>query len=208
MLWGEYYYVNSQAEHLGQPDRRLHRGRPGFLLGGDYTFYGRYVGFDARDDRVPLSSLYYSRYIDGGPSPAAPTCVVWRDNRRADAPTCTCGTSPTWAPLGEMQLVFFDEEENPMEILKSNAFPLATQKVHMGSTELPAPHPFGWLMLDLWHERLHPRPGLGEHHHDAPTAASAWGTRRCGRMIFVILGRKDSILLPLPLSRSSEKPAL
>ena len=152
VLWGEYYYINSRRNTSDSQTAVSIVADPDFFVGGEYTFYGRYVGFDGRDDRIPLSSLYYSRYIDGGPFSGGTDLIVWRDNRRAAAPTFTCGTSPAWAPLGEMQLVFFDEEENPMEILRGNAFPLATQKVHMGTTELPAPHTFGWLMLDLWHE--------------------------------------------------------
>jgi hypothetical protein len=152
VLWGQYYYVNSRRNTSDGQTAVSIVADPDFFMGGEYTFYGRYVGFDGRDDRVPLSSLYYSRYLDGGPFSGGTDLVVWRDNRRATAPTYTCGASPSWAPLGEMQLVYFDEEENPMEILRGNAFPLATQKVHMGSTALPAPHPFGWMMVDLWHE--------------------------------------------------------
>lgn len=151
VLWGEYYYINSRRNTSDSQSAVSIVADPDMFLGGEYTFYGRYVGFDGRDDRIPLSSLYYSRYIDGGPFSGGTDLVVWRDNRRATTPTYNCGTSPSWAPLGEMQLVFFDEEENPMEILKGNAFPLATQKVHMGSTNLPAPHTYGWMMVDLWH---------------------------------------------------------
>jgi hypothetical protein len=152
VLWGEYYYINSRRNTSDSQTAVAIVADPDFFVGGEYTFYGRYVNFDGRDDRIPLSSLYYSRYIDGGPFSGGTDLVVWRDNRRASAPLTACGASPSWAPLGEMQLVFFDEEENPMEILKGNAFPLATQKVHMGSTALPAPHTYGWMMLDLWHE--------------------------------------------------------
>ncbi len=152
VLWGQYYYVNSRQNTSDGQTAVSIVADPDFFMGGEYTFYGRYVGFDGRDERIPLSSLYYSRYLDGGPFSGGTDLVVWRDNRRATAPLTACGTSPSWAPLGEMQLVFFDEEENPMEILRGNAFPLATQKVHMGTTALPAPHPFGWLMLDLWHQ--------------------------------------------------------
>jgi len=35
--------------------------------------------------------------------------IVWRDTRRAAVGTQGCGTAPDWAPLGEMQLVAFDE---------------------------------------------------------------------------------------------------
>ena len=51
----------------------------------------------------------------------------------------------------EQQLVIFDEEENPQAIPQSHAFPLATQKVHVGGPALPVAPPFGFLALDLWH---------------------------------------------------------
>jgi hypothetical protein len=152
VLWGDYYYVNSKRNTSDSQSAVSIVADPDFFAGGEYTFYGRYTNFDGRDDRVPLSSLYYSRYIDGGTFSGGTDLVVWRDNRTSRAGTHTCGTNPDWAPLGEMQLVFFDEEENPTEILRGNAFPLTTQKVHMGSANLPAPHPFGWVMIDLWHQ--------------------------------------------------------
>jgi hypothetical protein len=48
-------------------------------------------------------------------------------------------------------MVAFDEEENPTELRNSNAFPLATQLVHVGAPPLVTPDSFGWLMMDLWH---------------------------------------------------------
>jgi hypothetical protein len=151
-LWGDYYYVNSTRNTADSQTAVAIVADPDFFEGGAYTFYGRYNGFDGRDDRAPLSSLYYARYVDGGTFSGGTDLVVWRDNRTARAATLGCGTQPSWAPLGEMQLVFFDEEENPTEILQGNAFPLTTQKVHMGGISLPVPQPFGWIMLDLWHQ--------------------------------------------------------
>jgi hypothetical protein len=152
VLWGDYYYVNSDANTASSQAAVAIVADPDFFHSGDYTFYGRYVGFDARDDRVPLSSLYYVRYADGGTFSGGTDLVVWRDNRRSDVNPLNCGTQPAWAPLGEQQLVIFDEEENPSVIAQSNAFPLTTQKVHVGGGSLPVPQHFGFLALDLWHQ--------------------------------------------------------
>jgi hypothetical protein len=152
VLWGDYYYVNSDRNQASSQPAVAIVADPDFFHSGDYTFYGRYVGFDSRDDRVPLSSLYYVRYVDGGTFSGGTDLVVWRDNRRAEVNPLDCGTKPTWAPLGEQQLVVFDEEENPRMIDNSNAFPLATQKVHVGGQSLPVAQPFGFLALDLWHQ--------------------------------------------------------
>jgi hypothetical protein len=152
VLWGDYYYVNSDLNQASSQTAVAVVADPDFFHSGDYTFYGRYVGFDSRDDRVPLSSLYYVRYADGGTFSGGTDLVVWRDDRRAEVSPLDCGTQPSWAPLGEQQLVVFDEEENPKVIDKSNAFPLATQKVHVGGASLPVSQPFGFLALDLWHQ--------------------------------------------------------
>ncbi|HVR99313.1 MAG TPA: hypothetical protein VMW27_22015 [Thermoanaerobaculia bacterium] len=118
---------------------------------GHYTFYGRYVGFDGRDGRAPLSSLYYSRYTQGSPLIGTTEMIVWRDTREAVPEGAECGKTPRWSPMGEMQLVAFDDEENPSVVARSNAFPTAAQRVKVGSTALPISETSGWMMVDLWH---------------------------------------------------------
>jgi hypothetical protein len=152
VLWGDYHYVNSRQVTADSQTAVSIVADPDFFSSGDYTFYGRYMRFEAKDDRIPLSSLYYVRYMDGGPFTGGTDLMVWRDNRTASTATGSCGTSPAWAPLGEMQLVVFDEEENPTEIVDGNSFPLTTQKVHVGSAALPVPENYGFLMIDLWHK--------------------------------------------------------
>jgi hypothetical protein len=151
VLWGDYYYVNSDKNLANSQAAVAVVADADFFNPGDYTFYGRYVNFDSRDDRIPLSSLYYARYLEGGDFNGGTDVVVWRDNRRAEAGLRDCGTKPDWAPLGEEQLVVFDEAENSKEIPQSHAFPLTTQKVHVGGASLPVSQPFGFLAIDLWH---------------------------------------------------------
>jgi hypothetical protein len=151
VLWGDYYYVNSDKNTANSQTAVAVVADADFFSTGDYTFYGRYVNFDSRDDRVPLSSLYYVRYLDGGEFSGGTDVVVWRDNRRPETALRDCGTNPAWAPLGEEQLVVFDESEHPQEIPDSHAFPYATQKVHVGGPSLPVSQPFGFLAIDLWH---------------------------------------------------------
>jgi hypothetical protein len=151
VLWGDYLYVDPLHNTSDGHSAISVVADPDVLTAGMYTFYGRYVSFDGRDNRIPLSSLYYARYVNGGPFSGGTDLVVWRDNRQASVATQACGKPPSWSPLGEMQLVGFDEEENPSEVTNSNAFPLTTQRVHVGSTAVPVSQPFGWLMLDLWH---------------------------------------------------------
>jgi hypothetical protein len=152
VLWGDYHYVNSRRNTSDSQTAISIVADADHFMSGDYTFYGRYSNFDGRDDRAPLSSLYYARYLDGGIFSGGTDLVVWRDNRKAAALPTACGAPPSWSPLGEMQLVIFDEEENPTEIIGGSSFPLTTQKVHVGGPALPVPQHFGFLMIDLWHK--------------------------------------------------------
>jgi hypothetical protein len=152
VLWGDYHYINSRKNTADSQAAVAVVADPDHFVSGDYTFYGRYVNFDGSDDRIPLSSLYYVRYMNGGSSFAGTDVVVWRDNRKSAAGLTACGKKPSWVPLGEMQLVAFDEEENPAELAGGNTFPVTTQKVRVGSPVLAAPKPSGFLMIDLWHK--------------------------------------------------------
>jgi hypothetical protein len=152
VLWGDYYYMDPKTGRSDSQTAVAIVADPDFFTDGSYTFYGRYVGFTGRDDRMPLSSLYYTRYSDGGSLKSSTDLVVWRDNRDGSVAPSSCAKGPGWAPLGEYQLVAFDEEENATQVGNSNAFPLATQRVHVGSPAVPAPTRQGWLMLDLWHK--------------------------------------------------------
>ncbi len=152
VLWGDTYFMDPKSGRSDSQTAVAIVADPDFFSQGAYTFYGRYVNFDGRDDRMPLSSLYYTRYSDGGSTKAGTDLVVWRDNREAKAAPAACAHGPSWAPLGEYQLVAFDEEENGTQVGNSNAFPLATQRVHVGSPAVPTRNPYGWLMLDLWHK--------------------------------------------------------
>jgi len=151
VLWGDYYAMDPKTGRSDSQAAVAVVADSDFFADGSYTFYGRYVGFSGRDDRMPLSSLYYTRYSDGGALKSSTDLVVWRDNRDGAAGPSPCAKGPSWAPLGEYQLVAFDEEENATQVGHSNAFPLATQRVHVGSPAVPTPTSQGWLMLDLWH---------------------------------------------------------
>ncbi|HVT57083.1 MAG TPA: hypothetical protein VHR45_01675 [Thermoanaerobaculia bacterium] len=151
VLWGDAVVLDPRAgAAISQPAVAI-VADPDFLRAGDYTFYGRYLGFDGRDERVPLSSLYHARFLDDPASATTTDLVVWRDNRQAQATAQPCGANPVWSPLGELQLLLFDEQENPTQVQHSNAFPLTTQRVRIGGTSIPAAQPFGWVLLDLWH---------------------------------------------------------
>jgi len=151
VLWGDVFFHDPQLNQaMSQPAITV-LADANFFNPGDYTFYGRYDNFDSRDDRMPLSSMYYVRFVNSGPLASGTDLLVWRDNRSAEASALPCGSVPSWAAPGEEQLLIFDEQENAAALSKPNAFPFATQRVKVGGRTIPTRPSSGWLMLDLWH---------------------------------------------------------
>lgn len=151
VLWGDVFFHDPQlGQAMSQPAITVVADAQ-FFNPGDYTFYGRYDNFDSRDDRMPLSSMYYVRFVNGGSFASGTDLLVWRDNRSPEANALPCGSIPSWAAPGEEQLLIFDEQENAAALNKPSAFPFATQRVKVGGRTIPAQPSSGWLMLDLWH---------------------------------------------------------
>ena len=151
VLWGDVFFHDPQlSQAMSQPAITVVADAQ-FFNPGDYTFYGRYDNFDSRDDRMPLSSMYYVRFVNGGSFASGTDLLVWRDNRSPEANALPCGSMPSWAAPGEEQLLIFDEQENASALSKPSAFPFATQRVKVGGKTIPAQPSSGWLMLDLWH---------------------------------------------------------
>ena len=61
VLWGDWFMVDS-ANNFAQGDALVHIEADGAngqtATPNEYTFYGRYVGWDARDNREPLGSRF------------------------------------------------------------------------------------------------------------------------------------------------------
>lgn len=102
-------------------------GDPRTTGAGAYTFYGRYVGYSGSDNREPLASITQGRFINGGALNSQSDLVVWRDPGFAVMPFA-CGGAPAGFPLGQNEVIAFDEQENFAEVT-GNPFPYATQKV-------------------------------------------------------------------------------
>ncbi len=111
---------------------------------GSYTFYGRYDGFTAIDNREPLASISHGRYLNGGPFGSVTQLVVWRDPGVAVTPFA-CGATPAGFPLAQTEVVAFDEQEHPAKVT-GNPFPLATQAVSAASL---SPFNFGFFRFNL-----------------------------------------------------------
>ena len=164
VLWGDYFYVNP-AENFAQGETLVHIEADATALpagGTNYTFYGRY-SLDGGDNREALGNAFAVRYLNGGGFDGGTSLLVWRDSKTNNADTDNrfdCGDTPAFFPLGQHQVVVFDEHENfevpegctispcePGE--ETTPFPYEAQRVHVGSGALPTSEDFGWIYLNL-----------------------------------------------------------
>ena len=170
-LWGDYFYVNS-AENFAQGDTLVHiescgpaqNGRPGSqyatcFLPGEHTFYGRYEAAGTINAREPLPTTMGARYLNGGGFTGGTDFLVWREGGSpTTAISYNCANQgPSWYPLGNTQIVVFDETEQVVtaENCPSGfdcgidiSIPNEANRVDIG-TDIPTPFSFGWVYLNL-----------------------------------------------------------
>jgi len=185
ILWGDYA-ITSPADNaqVGSSLVHVEACHGGGFIGyvgngagncpfgaGDYTFYGRLNGWSGADNREPLSTVFATRYVNGGTFDGGTDLLVWRDTKLP--PTGAngkhnCSKTPSWFPLSQSDVVSFDEQENPTDLCfvvdnfspaiggSRPCFPLASQRVATASGNplgypLAPPASFGWLFLNLSH---------------------------------------------------------
>jgi hypothetical protein len=189
ILWGDYFYIDVGGK-VGRGNPLVHirasATDPETSTPGEYTFYGRYVAWTAADNRQPLSTSFLARYaapgVKTGLFPAGSSLIVWRDSKVSQGPI-TCGSVPAWYPLGQEQIVTFDEQEHPEIPLPIPLapqppnpglipFPAETQRVGVDSAALPVGFDSGWLFLNL-NTTVAP---AGASPPEDPAAAQAWVT--------------------------------
>jgi hypothetical protein len=184
VLWGDVIYATpslglADGETLVHVEASL--TDPITTTSGRYTFYGRYVGWNASDHREPLVTHFAARYAVGGDD-FSTDYIVWRDSKTNQTPFVCPFTfgRPSWYPLGEEGIVIFDEEETPQTPTSFPfspqppqdtiiPFPAEAQRVSVGGPDLPVPFSFGWVLLDLNTTITgNPNPPVD------PAAAQAW----------------------------------
>jgi hypothetical protein len=157
VLWGDYFFVDA-VQNFAQGGTLVHIEADASLGAASYTFYHRYsLGADNREG---LGNIFATRYIDGGLFDGGTSYLVWRDSKRSINPFSCALAFPSPYPLGQNQVVVFDEEENfetpegcqispcpPGESLIP--FPWEAQRTAVGSPALPATPDFGWIFLNL-----------------------------------------------------------
>jgi hypothetical protein len=183
VLWGDYFYLDELRSYAsGNPLVHIEASGtdPETSVAGQYTFYGRYVGFTAADNREPLATDFATRFLVGGPFTGGTDLTVWRDSKVRQG-AFQCGTLPAWYPLGQEAIVIFDEQEHPQvpQTVPVSPqppqqgvipFPAEAQRVAVGGTALPVPYKFGWLFLNL-NTTVGP---AGSVPPEDPAAAQAW----------------------------------
>lgn len=183
-LWGDYTYlhrgqgvaVTNNLVHIEADATDARTSTP-----GGYTFYGRYVGWSAADNREPLPTTFGVRYHN-----RQTDLIVWRDSKVSNPGPFNCPLpavgNPPYYPLGEETLVFFDEQEHPSVPSVSPVspaapgtlipFPAEAQRTTVGGASLPVPFTAGWMILDL-NTTVTP---AGANPPQDPAAAQAWVT--------------------------------
>jgi hypothetical protein len=146
VLWGQYYVTKGsflQTENLVHVEAGSN-GNSG------YTFYGRYTDFTGTDGREPLADQWGARYFIDGRNKTY--LIVWRDSGAEQEPFTCNGLEGGWYPLGQTEIIAYDEQENLVELTfdaDHPPFPAETQRVRVGSSKLPVPFDSGWLFMNL-----------------------------------------------------------
>jgi len=154
VLFGDYFLVDP-ANNSAKGDALVHIEASGTdpltTTPNAYTFYGHLdsTPWNAADNREALGSIYVGRFLNGGIFDGGTQMIVWRDARHTQGPFA-CGTSPA-APLGQQDLVAFNEQEWPQGLNGSTPFPVRTQQVQVSGGGLPVAYSFGWLYMNLKH---------------------------------------------------------
>ncbi|MDX1744535.1 MAG: hypothetical protein R3324_01240 [Halobacteriales archaeon] len=159
VLFGEYLLIDPQDE-VAHGESLVHieadAADPETAVPGEYTFYGSKLSpkWTASDNREVLATNWSSRYSVAGIFDST-RLIVWRDTREESPNPRSCDSSPSWFPLGQEQIVVFDEDMNPVVPVQgepypiaSHPFPLATQMVDVAG-DVGTSFSAGWMFLNL-----------------------------------------------------------
>jgi hypothetical protein len=167
VLWGTWFIANSANDYVLASNLvaiEADASNPATSTPNHYTFYGRYVGWSAADNREPLASTFATQYFAGGALfPAGTDFIAWRDPKGVQQPfPCPAApnVAPSWYPLGQEGFLIFDEQEQvaivpsfPVcpqpPLVAVPVFPAATQRIRVNGPRFPVPFLYGWTYMDL-----------------------------------------------------------
>lgn len=145
VLWGDWTLVDP-ASSFAQSDTLVHieasAGHPLTSTPGSYTFYGRFTGGSAADNRERLPARWNAPLdplIDSTAGQPA-ELLVWRDSGRVIS-AFNCASLPSAFPLGSTEISAISQDGLPAP-LAADLFPWETQRVAINESG-------SWLRLDL-----------------------------------------------------------
>ena len=154
VAWGDFMQINpgtgTATGGLATMVESKLQFLPGLFVSGDYTFYGRFNGFNASDQREGLAS----RWIVQGDTDFT-RVVAWRDPKTTTGITgATCGTTPGNQPLPTDYAHAVWMDSFATDVTATAAFASPVSKLLLTSTaplSLPAAKKLGFLALGLDH---------------------------------------------------------
>lgn len=156
-LWGDVIYVDfNQNSAQGSEAIPIWANLTSFVDNPTFTFYGRFSGWDGRDERVPLPTLWDQRFLNGGPFEGGADLIVWRDPSDVISPV-ECGTQPVEFPLMD-ESTASEHDGTPLALAGTTNFPLTTQRVPIDDLDIP--FAFGWLQVDALISQAWIQPSL------------------------------------------------
>lgn len=177
VLWGDFAYANGTTPIQGAPLVAIlaDGANPVTSTSGNYTFYGRLVGWDASDNRAPLGTTFVARYVNGSTQ-----AIAWRDPK-VNQESFTCGSLPAWYPMGQEGIAMFDQQEHPQvpstfpvapqpPFPALAPFPAVAQKTLIGGSSFPVGFVSGWIYYNL---NMYVVPA-GDNPPADKNAAQAW----------------------------------
>lgn len=166
VLWGDFFYVDP-ARNYADGDNLIRLKADTAALAGKPTFYGRYVNGSGADGRQALPPDWAARFIASSGFTEGTDLIVWRDSGQAVKPF-PCGHPPSWYPLLVSGYVAFDEQEHPLippvfpvserfdlppkaqpPQPPADQLPAESNRLRVGTENLPVPFDFGWIYLYL-----------------------------------------------------------
>ena len=183
ILWGDYEVID-KTKKIARADALVHVRSTQSFFGvdpqaddpGEYRFYSRFESVAGKVIRQPLATKFAVPYANRGKEdkwfPQGTALQVWRDPKVSDAEAFPCGTRPSWFPLGQEEVLAFDDQENVEVLAPGAAFGAATQRVAIDGPSLPVSFTEGWIYLNL-NTTVAAAPTTPV---EDPAAAQAWVT--------------------------------
>jgi hypothetical protein len=160
ILLGDYTLIDV-SQNVMNMDNAVHieadAANPLTSTPGNYTFYGRNVAWTAADNREPLATNWRLQGETNNTN-----AVIWRDPKVTPNSFVCASQRPSWAPLNQEQIAFFEPSSIPTRIPPSPTIqdpfpppvivaPVATQNlaVNFANMGVPSALKFGAVALNL-----------------------------------------------------------